>query len=160
MSTRVIAMAILLVIGLASLAVAQTKGGGPQPLVVVIIDDGSFIPGVNPPGGVGGCWDATNQTTVNKVPRLNFECEGTIPCKPFYTCFFGAPSKKGCRYYKTHDFVSVGNCESSQQNYCHECPAGSEVFCMVYKMFEDEVDGVCVGPCNEWQVWFDGRCTD
>jgi hypothetical protein len=150
--------AIVLGFGIVFLAVGTLFS---QDRLVIVFVDGGFVPGLNPPGGVGNCWDEEEQETRDKVPGANLECEGLETCEPIFTCHHGDPGGfSECEFYSTHSYVLVGDCETSTQATCHHCPEGSNIFCMIYKLWATKQGPNCVQPCNEWQVFFQGTCTD
>lgn len=138
------------------LCLSFSIGIAPQQQVV----DGSFVDGVNPPSGIGNCWDSANQQVVQKLILTDFECDGLNYCQAICECCAGISSPGGCDFRKTHSSVQVGSCEVAHNRECTACPTGSEVFCMIYKYYSLKISGVCSVSCNEWQVHFSGTCVN
>jgi len=125
----------------------------------VPIVDGSFVPGPNPPTGIGDCWHINQQQFVPVQAIENMECEGFTLCEPISNCELTNPSPNGCEYRKTQDYRLVGSCQVTSNTFCYQCPPGSSIFCMSYEFFERKhPGGACTNPCNEFQVHFGGAC--
>ncbi len=124
---------------------------------VAVIGSGDFVPGVNPPTGIGNCWNGLMITPKAVVDGQ--QCDNFILCQPLVNCAAAPnPSPGGCQFRKTHDYRLVGTCILQTNSQCTTCAGGSQIFCMSYKYFQGKLAGACVNPCGEWQVFFAGEC--
>ncbi len=132
---------------------------------VGIVDGSNIHEPVDPPGGIGRCWDFQNQTAVDAVNERETRgnCDPVQFCELIYTCGAVPAAQQpdpDCPFIKTRDKVLVGNCNGAGgHKVCKECPAGSERLCMIYSFHRGRsTTGACQARCGWYQLHFSGNC--